>query len=74
VNGHRLQRLADLERAVADAAICVVAAEKPVHLMSDAECVEEWCRLCRLPIPPPPEPDDDERADILHAWRELTGR
>jgi hypothetical protein len=74
VNGHRLQRLADLERAVADAAICVVAAEKPVHLMSDAECVEEWRRLCRLPIPPPPEPDDDERDQIVAMWRELNRR
>jgi hypothetical protein len=53
VNGNRLARLSELERLVGGIVI-VAAAAKPARLMTDAEAVEEWRRLCRLPIPPPP--------------------
>ena len=46
---------AELDRALAKAEVHV----KPAHLMTDAEAVEEWRRLCKLPIPPPPEPNDE---------------
>jgi cell division septation protein DedD len=73
VNGNRLARLSELERLVGGIVI-VAAAAKPAHLLSDAEAVDAWRRLARLPIPPPPEPDDDERDQIVAMWRELNRR
>jgi hypothetical protein len=74
-NGHRLARIAELAREIADVARAPEL-EKPVHELSDSECVDAWRRLCKAPIPrPDPEPfTDEEEARILAEWRALRGR
>jgi len=65
-NGQRLARIAELSREIADLARAPEL-EKPVHELSDSECVDAWRRLCKRPIPrPDPKPfTDEEEVELL---------
>jgi hypothetical protein len=73
-NGHRLARIAELAREIADVARAPEL-EKPINQLTDAEAVDAVRRMCKasLGAHPPYEGDDAEDQAML-AERALRGR
>jgi hypothetical protein len=69
-----MRRILEVERMI-EQAIAADPCARPAHELPDAECVEQWHRLCRRPVVGdrlPPEPASDyERDQFLAIWREL---
>jgi hypothetical protein len=68
------RRLAAIEAALAGIARGVEVDERPAHELTNAECVEQWHRLCRRQVVggPLPPASPEEEAETVRQWWEMT--
>jgi hypothetical protein len=68
------RRLAAIEAALAEV---VEFDPRPAHMLSDAECVKRWHRLCHHRPPGAPRPRQIAAAEaeqLLAEWRRVSSR